>query len=86
VADTNPIDPQSILRISGITTQPVIGVSFLSSSNRVYTLYGADNLAIGNSAWDPIGQVDVRGTGGTITLNDTATDLRHFYRIGVELP
>jgi hypothetical protein len=87
VAETNPINAQSVLRISGITAQPSVGVSFLSSSNRVYTLYGADNLVTGDSAWSPVaGQVDVRGNGATTTLNDTTAQPRKFYRVGVELP
>lgn len=88
VADTNPIDAQSVLRIGGTsyTSPNLVSVSFLCSSNRVYTLYGADDLAGGNGAWNPIpGQVDVRGNGAITTLTDTANQ-RRFYRLGVELP
>lgn len=88
IADTSPTDAQSIFRISSIEltgTHAGPDVSFLSSSNRVYTLYSTDNLD--PTAWSAVpGQIDVRGNGGTKTLSDTSRQRQRFYRVGVEVP
>jgi len=87
MADTNPTDAQSVFHLSGIAARPQVAVSFLGSSNRVYTLYSANNLVSDSSAWTPVGgQINVRGTGGVTMLNDTASQPRKFYRVGVQLP
>jgi hypothetical protein len=93
LADTNPTDPLSVFRIAQIrlaVAHPGVDVNFLSSSNRVYTLYSADTLPGGPAGWSAVpGQIDVRGNGATTTLSDTSTSSTHaqrFYRVGVELP
>jgi parallel beta-helix repeat protein len=87
VADTNPVDPQSLFGIASVTRAQQVGISFLSSSNRVYTLQGATNLAAEAASWLPIaGQTNVRGTGGTLTLNDATNSAQKFYRIEVRVP
>ncbi len=73
--------------ISGIGMTPQVAVSFLSSSNRAYTLYSATSLVSDLAAWTPVaGQTNVRGTGGIATLSDTAAPPKKFYRVGVQLP
>jgi hypothetical protein len=87
IADTNPTNAQSVFNVLGISIQPQVAVSFLSSSNRTYTLYSAGNLVSDQAAWTPVaGQTNVRGTGGVATLADTAAPPRKFYRVGVQLP
>jgi hypothetical protein len=87
IAETNPTDGQSVFRISSVTTQPQLRVSFLSSTNRLYTLYSATNLVDNSAAWTSVaGQVDVRGTGGIATLQDSSVRQKAFYRVGVRLP
>jgi hypothetical protein len=93
IADTNPTDAQSLFRISRIALTAAhlgVNVNFLSSSNRVYTLYSAENLMGTPGAWSGVsGQIDVRGNGATMTLSDTSAvgaNSQRFYRIGVELP
>jgi hypothetical protein len=87
VADTNPVDQQSIFEIASITRTQQVGVSFLSSSNRVYTLQGATNLVADPAQWLPVtGQANVRGTGGTLTLNDGTNSVQKFYRVEVSEP
>lgn len=86
-ADTNPVDAQSVFEITSINRSQQIGVGFQSSSNRVYTLRGATNLVSDSAAWMVIpGQASVRGTGGTLTLNDVTNSVQKFYRIEVSLP
>jgi hypothetical protein len=93
IADTNPRDAQSLFRISRIV-QPFahsgVDVSFLSSSNRIYTLYAAENLLGDPGAWSAVpGRIDIRGNGATLTLSDGSPRTSHsqrFYRVGVELP
>jgi hypothetical protein len=93
VADTSPVDGESLFRISRIALSAAhlgINVSFLSSSNRVYTLYWADNLLGAPGVWSAIpGAIDIRGNGTTTTLSDSSTASTHaqrFYRVGVEVP
>jgi len=87
VADTNPHDPQSEFEITDITRGQQVGVSFLSSSNRVYALYGATNLVSEAAAWTAVaGSTNVRGTGNTLTLNDATNSVQKFYRVEVRVP
>jgi hypothetical protein len=87
VADTNPVDPQSVFEIAEVTRAQQVAVSFLSSSNRVYTLHSATNLVAEPASWFPVsGQTNVRGTGGTLTLNDATNSAQKFYRVQVRVP
>jgi hypothetical protein len=84
VADTDPMDPLSYFRITGISNQPVVAVQFPSSTNRIYTLLRSAALT---NVFAPLpGRVDVPGTGGTQTLTDPNASGEKFYRVGVKVP
>lgn len=86
IADTDPTDPLSFLRIESISQLTPATIDFVSSSNRIYTLLSATNLADA-AAFSPVsGQSDVHGTGGLQSLTDTNAASTLFYRIGVKLP
>lgn len=86
VADTNPVDPRSLLRITGSTWSGGVRVRFESSARRLYTLYSTRDLESG--PWTAVpSQTDVPGTGNEQTLTDpTPAQPRAFYRLGVNLP
>jgi hypothetical protein len=86
VADTNPTNAQSYFRILGISNLPPVIVSFLSSSNRQYTLSYATGLVNGVTWAGVPGQTNVPGTGGLQGLTDTNATSAGFYRIGVMVP
>src|SRR5204862_5348959 len=69
IADTNPTNALSYFRLASITAQPAT-VSFLSSSNRRYTLFASTNLSLSNSFAVVAGQSNVTGNGTTQTLSD----------------
>ena len=85
-ADTNPTNAASYFHITAISNLPPLTVTFLSSSNRVYSLRCATNLDA--APWTVIpGQSNVAGTGAGMSLADTnpAPPVR-FYRVKVALP
>jgi len=50
-------------------------------------LQGSTNLVADPARWGPIaGQVNVRGTGGTLTLSDGTNSVQKFYRVEVRVP
>ena len=85
IAGTNPTDTSSALRILDMRMAPP-QITFLSATNRLYTLYGRPDLAAGN--WVPVSnQTDILGNGGLLTLVDSNTPaVKWFYRVGVRLP
>jgi len=84
IADTDPTDPLSYLRIESILNLPPTTVQFLSSSNRTYTLRHATDVA---GPFLPVaGRENIPGTGGTQTFNDPNAAPASFYRIEVKLP
>jgi len=87
VADTNPTNDLSRFEIQDITRQVSRAiVSFPSSARRTYTLLSHTNLTSG--AWGSvIGQADIRGKDGTLSLTNTAPDAPAcFFRISVQVP
>ena len=73
------------LRIEAISSHSPVTVHFHSSSNRVYSLLSATNLAEPN--WTKVpGQTAVPGTGGMDTLSDTNSAPTKFYKVGVSVP
>lgn len=86
IADTDPMNALSYLRLETISNLPPVAVQFLSSSNRLYTLLSATNLAEANVFNAVPGQADIRGTGGAQTLTDTNAAAAQFYRLNVKLP
>jgi len=83
IADTNPTNALSYLRIVAFSNLPPWTVWFApSSTNRRYTLEFSTNLI--QRPWPCVpGQFDVPGLGGVQSLNDTNTDLLRFCRVGV---
>jgi hypothetical protein len=87
VANTDPLDRQSILSIDRIEEigGKVRVILDETSSGRNYRLYQSDDLGIS----DPWGLVagPLPGNGGSLSLDDTkTTNERGFFRVGVELP
>lgn len=80
IADTNPVDPASYLRIARLSLNPAT-VHFLSSSNRQYTLFHTPALS---APWTPI--TTTRGRGGPDSLSYTGPGGNNFYRLSVTLP
>ena len=88
IADTNPNNDTDYFHIAGISNRPPIVVYFQSSSNRVYSLEGRDDLTTTTFRWSIVGSQSNRwGTGSTMPLSDTnAAITTRFYRIKVNLP
>jgi hypothetical protein len=85
VADTDPTNGLSFLRIETLTPGPPVAVEFLSSSNRLYSLWAGTNLSTGG--WSPVsGQTDLPGTGARDSLHDTNAGPRQFHRVEVRKP
>jgi len=85
VADTDPTNSASLLRIAVVSSGPPLTVSFVGSSNRLYTLFSCTNLTGGGWSLVP-GQADIGGSASLQTLQDTNTVGPRFYRVGVRVP
>ncbi len=84
IADTNPTDPLSFLRIESVSSLAPIAMTFLSSSNRVYTLERTDDAG---SPFLPVSWMEnIPGTGTTHTIIDLSLAPAGFYRIRAKLP
>ena len=85
LADTNPRDPRSFLRIESIAHGTPVRIRFQSSANRSYTLHYSIDLITEispGSVWAPVpGQVNLPGSGGIDTLVDETSAAQRFYRI-----
>jgi parallel beta-helix repeat protein len=85
VADTNPTNAASTFHIQGFALTPDATVAFASSTNRLYTLFSADDP--GTGAWTAVvGQDGIHATNVTTQLTDTNSAPGRFYRVGVRLP
>ena len=86
VADTTPTNAASFFHVLGVSLTPNFDVSYLSSTNRRYTLYWRSNFVTG--AWTNIpSQTDISGNGGVAHLADPyPAGAQRAYRIGVRLP
>lgn len=84
IADTDPTNPLSFLRIESVSIGAPIVMTFLSSSNRVYSLERTDE------AGDPFLPVswfeNVPGIGTTQMIFDINLAPAGFYRIRAKLP
>ena len=84
-ADTDPKNAASYFRITSVVDLPPLTVTFLSSSNRVYSLCCATNLS--TAPWTVrTNQSNIVGTGGSMSLRDTNAAAASFYRVRVSLP
>ncbi len=86
IADTDPTDASSYLRITGLQSGPVFDFRFYPASlDRVYTLQFCGDLVEGE--WSNVtNAVRQPGRSGIDTLRDTDPKDLGFYRITVELP
>jgi len=85
VADTDPTDGHSCFHIEAVGQSPLATVGFISSTNRLYSLFYSTNVA--NGFWANVpGQQDVQPTSGWTVLTDTNALPSKFYRVGVSLP
>ncbi len=87
VADTNPTNAASLLRIVAVSNLPPWKIYFEgSSTGRQYTLSWTTNLFSGSWTNDP-SQLPVWGHGGIDVLTDTNTSAKaRFYRLEVTIP
>jgi hypothetical protein len=86
VADTNPTNAASVLRLTIFSNRPPVAVTFSSSAARLYTLLSCSNLTP-SSVWTPVpGQTDKLGNGAVLTLTDTNPPAPAIYRVSVRLP
>jgi hypothetical protein len=67
--------------MTNVTSEGGRGVEFLSISGRIYSLFAATSFYDG-VWWDMVTQAP--GSNGLVTLVDTNTAARRYYRIGVE--
>ena len=87
VADLNPTNPSSQLRIVAISNQASNCILLLTpaSVNRVYGLQSCTNLVSG--VWTNMIPYTTPGNGGGLILTDTnAAAQNRFYRVGVQTP
>jgi len=85
VADTNPTNGLSFLRIESLAAGPPASISFVSSSNRVYTLLRNTNRT--GSAWVDVPEsTRVPGSGAVDALTDPAAHPSSMYQLRVDLP
>jgi len=86
VADTNPTNPASSLRIGDVAVDGGTSVvQFDSSADRVYGLEWSSNLVDGG--WVGVaGQTNKPGSGGSMSLTGTSANASSFYRVEVAIP
>jgi hypothetical protein len=84
IADTNPLDGKSFMRITAITNAPFPTLYYPRSAQRVYMLERRTDLATGD--WTPVpGQTNVIGTSAWLCDPEPPSG-RSFYRVKVRLP
>ena len=86
VADTDPTNRASCLRVLALSNLPPWTVWFGSSTARVYALQFSTNLALSNGWVDVAGPSNNWGSGGAKTLSDTNAPGPSFYRVQVQAP
>jgi hypothetical protein len=83
VADTNPTNLDSYFCITAISNWPAT-VYFPSSAKRYYTLQRRSNLLSGD--WTNVtANIDIQGSGGVYSLQDTTSVTQQFYRVTVKV-
>ena len=89
LADTDPTNDQSYLRINHIEFSPngaTATVYFLGSISRYYTLFCAAAIDGPRTAWTSLPeQTAIRGSGGMDRLTDTHATMQTFYKVGVDV-
>ena len=86
IANTNPTNARSFFHILRLSRFNGWSASFVSSTNRIYTLYYRTNLTFG--AWTSVpSQTGISGGDGVGVLTDPSpAGTYRYYRIGVRLP
>jgi hypothetical protein len=85
IADTDPLNAGSCLRITAVSNGTSRTICFNSSSNRIYSLWWRTDLDSGS--WKPCDDGFARiGIGGADSMTDTNTAGRIYYRIQAALP
>ncbi len=86
LADTQPTNASSLLKIVAISNRPPNTMTFFpSSTGRVYSLESTTNAIVG--PWSPVGgQSGIYGSGSITNLPDTNSPAATFYRIKATLP
>ena len=85
LAGTDPTNALSFFHIGASSKNSPASISFLSSSNRTYTLWRMPTLAPPD--WTPVpGEQAIPGNGGPLTLSDPTNAPQQFYRVEVNLP
>lgn len=86
IADTDPTNRNSFLRITGVERMPSVTVRFESSAARVYTMRRATSLSDG--VWTDVPGLGSRpGVGAMDAMQDTNPPAQGlFYRLEVDLP
>ncbi|MEM7394095.1 MAG: hypothetical protein AAF492_17285, partial [Verrucomicrobiota bacterium] len=85
IANTDPLDPNSFLWVTIDTTadQLVRNLSFPASTGRTFRIERSTDLFTGT--WTTV-RMNIPGTNAWITIPDTNSAERVYYRIGVESP
>ena len=87
IADTDPTNPLSFLKIISLSVQPtdpLVTVSFLSSPRRYYSLQKCINIQAGG--WEDVpSQASILGIGGLYSLQDSTASSQQVYRINVSV-
>ena len=85
VADTDVTNPASYFCVTVLSNTSPLTVQFLSSADRIYTLYWCSNLVADD--WTNLpDQTDVPGKGGQDYLTDTNSPNSRSYRLSVGYP
>lgn len=84
IADTDPGNSNDFFRVLGITGHVSRAVSFVSSTNRFYTL---EQVGVFGGTWESLsGCTHVPGLDGETSLYDTNLSVQRVYRVKVQLP
>ena len=85
IAVTDPTNANSVFTVDAVVFSNPVVIVFESHTSRVYTLEYRDDLLQG--VWTNIpDQLNIPGSGGTDSLQDTNSSAARFYRVGVGLP
>ena len=81
LAGTDPLDPNSFLKLSGITSAgDVVTLKFLAASNHTYSVLYSP--ALSGMAWSKLADVSAQPTNGLVTVSDSISgSAARFYRL-----
>ena len=86
IADTNPTNATSYPSLGSAVAGGGVVISWLSSSNRLYTLQQTTNETL-KTAWQSVvGLPAIPGSGGRMSVTNAAVGAQDYYRIQIALP